>query len=141
MAQWPYNDPNILEFKIEDLKKDPAASMTHIMDFFNLLDSREENFLFKYKGIVNRILHKFNLPFLFKQKKIARKDIYRIHDAISFKKLAKGRSFGEVDTTSHYRSGADGDWKNHFNEEHKAYFKEKYGQLLIKLGYEKNLEW
>ena len=34
-----------------------------------------------------------------------------------------------------------GDWANHFEAEHVAYFKEHYGGLLIKLGYEKDDDW
>lgn len=32
-------------------------------------------------------------------------------------------------------------WKEYFNEEHKKIFKEKYGNLLIQLGYEKDNNW
>ena len=39
------------------------------------------------------------------------------------------------------RKGISGDWKNHFNEKHKAIFKHNAGELLIKLGYETNLDW
>lgn len=40
-----------------------------------------------------------------------------------------------------FRSGKTGEWKKHFTEEHKALFKEAAGDLLIKLGYEKNNDW
>ena len=40
-----------------------------------------------------------------------------------------------------FRKGEIGNWKNEFNEEHKAAFKEIAGQLLIQLGYEKNYKW
>ena len=39
------------------------------------------------------------------------------------------------------RKGIAGDWKNHFNDKHKAIFKRNAGELLVKLGYEVNLEW
>ncbi|HKI46863.1 MAG TPA: sulfotransferase domain-containing protein [Balneolales bacterium] len=39
------------------------------------------------------------------------------------------------------RKGIAGDWKNYFNEKHKAIFKQNAGELLIKLGYENDLEW
>jgi sulfotransferase 6B1 len=40
-----------------------------------------------------------------------------------------------------FRSGKTGEWKKHFKDEHKKIFKEVAGDLLIKLGYEKDSEW
>lgn len=40
-----------------------------------------------------------------------------------------------------FRSGKTGEWKKYFNDEHKRIFKEIAGELLIKLGYEKDLDW
>ncbi len=40
-----------------------------------------------------------------------------------------------------FRSGKTGEWKKHFTKEHKKIFKEVAGNLLIKLGYEKNNDW
>lgn len=40
-----------------------------------------------------------------------------------------------------FREGKIGSWKKHFTEEHKKLFKEVAGQLLIDLGYEKDLNW
>ncbi len=37
--------------------------------------------------------------------------------------------------------GKPSSWKEYFNEEHKAAVKEEIGNLLIELGYEKNLDW
>lgn len=40
-----------------------------------------------------------------------------------------------------FRSGKTGEWKKHFTAEHKMIFKEVAGDLLIRLGYEKNKDW
>lgn len=40
-----------------------------------------------------------------------------------------------------FREGQIGSWKKHFTEENKKLFKEIAGQLLIDLGYEKDLNW
>lgn len=40
-----------------------------------------------------------------------------------------------------YRSGKTGGWKEHFMAEHKKLFKDVAGDLLMKLGYEKNNDW
>ncbi len=39
------------------------------------------------------------------------------------------------------RKGIIGDWKNHFTNNHKQFFKETTGDLLITLGYEKDMNW
>ena len=40
-----------------------------------------------------------------------------------------------------FRSGKTGEWKKHFKDEHKAFFKENAGDLLVRLGYEKDNNW
>ena len=40
-----------------------------------------------------------------------------------------------------FRSGKTGEWKKHFTGEHKKIFKEAAGELLVKLGYEKDADW
>ncbi len=40
-----------------------------------------------------------------------------------------------------FRSGKTGEWKKHFTPGHKRVFKEVAGDLLIKLGYEKDNDW
>ncbi len=40
-----------------------------------------------------------------------------------------------------FRSGKTGEWKKYFTDKHKKIFKEVAGDLLVKLGYEKNNDW
>jgi hypothetical protein len=40
-----------------------------------------------------------------------------------------------------FRSGKTGEWKKHFTEAHKKIFKDAAGDLLLKLGYEKDNGW
>lgn len=40
-----------------------------------------------------------------------------------------------------FRSGKTGEWKKHFTDRHKKIFKEAAGDLLIRLGYEKDDGW
>ena len=40
-----------------------------------------------------------------------------------------------------FRSGKTGEWKKYFTDEHKKIFKGTAGDLLVKLGYEKNNDW
>jgi hypothetical protein len=59
----------------------------------------------------------------------------------SFEKLSKGRKRGEEDSTSFFRKGVAGDWKNVFTEKDREIFKEEAGALLVKLGYEEDDDW
>jgi hypothetical protein len=59
----------------------------------------------------------------------------------SFKSKSKGRNLGDVDIKSHTRQGLPGDWKNHFTPKMKELFKERFGEVLIMTGYEKNYDW
>jgi len=40
-----------------------------------------------------------------------------------------------------FRSGKTGGWKEHFTDEHKKLFKDVAGDLLVRLGYEKDDDW
>ena len=40
-----------------------------------------------------------------------------------------------------FRSGKTGEWNKYFTEEHKKTFKDVAGDLLVKLGYEKDNDW
>ncbi|RPI96266.1 MAG: hypothetical protein EHM40_01690 [Chloroflexi bacterium] len=40
-----------------------------------------------------------------------------------------------------FRSGKTGEWKKYFTEEHRKTFKEAAGDLLVRLGYEKDNNW
>lgn len=61
-------------------------------------------------------------------------------DLHSFEKRA-GRKPGEEDVNSHHRKGIVGDWQNYFDQKLTDEFKKRYGDVLIKTGYEKNLNW
>jgi hypothetical protein len=40
-----------------------------------------------------------------------------------------------------FRSGKTGEWKKHFAEEHRKLFKDIAGDLLVRLGYERDNDW
>jgi len=68
-------------------------------------------------------------------------EIAEIVDRYSFEKLSQGRKQGDENVFSHYRKGISGDWKNYFDKNHILLFKRIAGQLLIDLGYERNIDW
>ena len=63
-----------------------------------------------------------------------------IADKFSFKNKSK-RKFKLSKGKSHLRSGRAKQWESIFEDVHKQRFKELYGDLLIKLGYEENNDW
>ena len=151
---WDYDQPNVMEIKMEDLTKDSPAYLTRIMDFLGYLvpEGEQDNGSLKsFQMSLNRWnmkgrrympgrLPMFPLPTR-RYDTIPRETITQVHDDFSFKKLSGGRKPGEENRKSHYRKGKAGDWANHFSEDHRAYFKEKFGDLLIKLGYEEDHNW
>ncbi|MBI2902843.1 MAG: sulfotransferase domain-containing protein [Candidatus Methylomirabilis oxyfera] len=58
-----------------------------------------------------------------------------LYDRQRFERHSKGRRQGDEDQYSHYRKGASGDWRNHFDRSVMAYFSHKTGDLLEVLGY------
>lgn len=58
----------------------------------------------------------------------------------SFEKLS-GRALGQEDVRSHYRNGLAGDWRRHLRGEVKQAFRERYGGLVVRGGYETGPDW
>lgn len=65
-------------------------------------------------------------------------EILNVHD---FRAKTGGRDPGEEDVLSHYRKGVHGDWANHCTPRLVRHFKDKYNDLLLKLGYEHQKDW
>jgi hypothetical protein len=58
-----------------------------------------------------------------------------------FEARTGGRKPGAEDPTSHERKGVAGDWKNHFTDRVAKVFKDRYGELLVAAGYERDDRW
>lgn len=58
-----------------------------------------------------------------------------------FENLTGGRKLGEEDRFAHLRKGTPGDWRNHFTPRVTEMFKERFGEVLIRTGYEKDNDW
>tara|TARA_E500000318_G_scaffold85651_4_gene81840 strand:+ start:19663 stop:20568 length:906 start_codon:yes stop_codon:yes gene_type:complete len=67
--------------------------------------------------------------------------IEKITKANSFSAMSGGREKGRESGTDFARKGVAGDWKNHFDDEIRAKYKEIIGQTLIDFGYEQSLDW
>jgi hypothetical protein len=68
--------------------------------------------------------------------------VRRCVEATSFERRTNGRKQGQEDPTSvALRKGVAGDWRNVFTERDREVFKEEAGKALVRLGYEKDLDW
>lgn len=113
MLLWEYGaKTSILELRFEDMIAQPVASFERVLTHMGFMPAR-----------VSRLM------------------LEEILERHSFKNLSGGRAPGEEDATSHYRRGQPGDWRNHLDAEHIAYFKSLYNPLLLKLGYETREDW
>jgi hypothetical protein len=73
---------------------------------------------------------------------IAGLDLEGIVQRNSFNTLKKRWDEAHPDKRgSHYRKGQSGDWANHLQAESREMFKRRYGELLIRLGYEQDDRW
>ena len=111
MLRWDYSIPNVLELKMEDLTTQSFEKYYEILKFLDLIP------------------------------KISTRKLDKIIHNNRFSVMAGGRKPGEENVHHHFRKGVAGDWINHFTDDHKKYFKDKYNDLLVRLGYEKDENW
>jgi lipopolysaccharide transport system ATP-binding protein len=98
--------------------------------------------LLKYEDLLNadeRLLcelfvERLKLP-------VSRRRIGRAVREMRFEKLTGGRGRGKEDLNSHLRRGVAGDWRNHFTPRVKERVKERFGDLLVRTGYESSRDW
>lgn len=72
---------------------------------------------------------------------VQRRNFRRIVERTRFERLSGGRERGEEDPSSHFRKGVPGDWRRYFDAPLKDAFKERWGELLIATGYERDRDW
>jgi len=112
MGDWMYDHGNIYESRFEILTTWPEVEFKNIFKFLGLLPDP-----------------------------LTPELLTEILEANAFARLTGGRKKGIEDVESHYRKGIPGDWRNHLHGSNKEVVKERYGQLLIDLGYEQNMDW
>lgn len=147
MSSWDYSLPNVMEVKFEELILNPFGVFLRILRFLDILDESNTGLKAVPSYLLNRLLSRLARATSLCSK--ARPVRFKVHPCIAlgivykydFERLSGGRKPGEESEKHHYRKGISGDWKNHFNDEHKGFFKSHYESLLIKLGYETNSEW
>jgi hypothetical protein len=94
----------------------------------------------RYEDLLERPREEIRQLLEFLGAETSEQSVERCVDAASFEKLTKGRRRGE-EAADFVRKGIAGDWRNVFTEQDKQTFKEVAGDVLIKLGYEKDDNW
>lgn len=154
MNRWDYDQDVVLEIRMEDLTADPVTHFTRIARFLHLVDTEPSSGI---RGAVRHIAMRSNrwnhrgrrfmpgrIP-MFPVPKTPQNTlpvdlISTIVENRSFEKLT-GRKKGEENRDTHLRKGVPGDWVNHFEPEHIRVFKDRYNDLLLKLGYVDRPDW
>jgi hypothetical protein len=95
----------------------------------------------RYEDLLEKPEEEFGRLLAFLGTEASEETVRRCVSVASFERFSKGRKRGEEDSSSFFRKGVAGDWKNVFTEEDKRVFKEEAGELLVKLGYEKDNDW
>ena len=65
----------------------------------------------------------------------------RCVDTNAFERWTEGRKPGQEESSSFYRKGEAGDWRNAFTERDKDIFKRAAGKTLVEIGYERDADW
>lgn len=155
IAAWDYERDEILEIKMEAIIACPYEPMVKAFAHLGLVDDRAGQGdptgeqarptaaparLQRARAAARRLLRPRPDPAL-APRHLPVSTLLELVYQNRFSKIAEGRSQGEEDVTSHYRKGIAGDWANYFTAEHRRVFKERYGDALLRLGYEKDLDW
>jgi Sulfotransferase domain len=145
MYNWDYSREDILELRMEDVVTRPYSQMLEVMSFLQLLDHRDLVPLRRIGWVlwkaIRRIEWRTGASFRIRPQAIPAERLLGIVWEHDFAKKSGGRKPGEEDPKSHFRKGQSGDWRNHFAPRHVRFFKDHYGDLLLKLGYETNSDW
>ncbi|MGH7858702.1 MAG: sulfotransferase domain-containing protein [Candidatus Binatia bacterium] len=147
MYEWNYDNPDVLELRIEDVTANPYQRALEVFRFLGLVEDERFGVLARARHLAvtaGRSIASLGRGVVrspFSLKALPAERLLGIVYENDFTRKSGGRKPGEEDVTSHYRKGVAGDWMNHFRPEHVAMFKKKYDDVLVKLGYENDDRW
>lgn len=145
ISEWNYGErEEILEMRMEEISADPDTKFREVFQHLGIFDeSSDLSFSSRISFLVNQLHRRSKGASLVKLPcgQVSAAHLDRQLEKSSFQRLAKGRTQGEVDEKSHYRSGKHGDWRNHFTPKVLDAFQERFGDLVVRLGYEKSEDW
>jgi len=140
LAGWNNHNPRVYETRYEDLTTAPFEEFSKILEFLGIPmpQAGMANRAARAKLAANGLLQRFGMSVPVGG--IPPQWLRALLDKNSFQKIA-GRQKGQEDQKSHYRKGVAGDWVNYLTGANKELFKTRWGQLVVDLGYEKDLDW
>ena len=143
LARWNYQRPQMLELKMEDLVRDSYEGLIEVFLHLGLVDPEEVSLAEELQRIAARAKAAVEPPRTTPTptRRLQRVELLHVIHSHRFSKKAGGRHVGQEDSRSHYRRGEAGDWRNHFTPSLAARFNERYGKLLLDLGYERDEGW
>lgn len=148
MAGWNYQQPHVLEVKMEDLITDREKMWTLVFTHLEMLRPDGGTDPSRGMGAVRwNLAARRGTPrtFSYLRKVLPKVPMDRLPqgyvgnalDRFTFSKMSKSdRKPGEEDVNNHYRKGVPGDWRNHLTPRHLRIFRDRYGDLVERLGYE-----
>ena len=144
MRDWNYGEARVMNLKMEELSAAPYQSFLDIFRFLELLDEQvfpePRQQITLVRSIVNKLHRRGYVPFALPIARLPAEKLLGVVFQNRYEKKA-GCVKGEENPNRHYRKGKAGDWTNHFTPQHVDAFKEKVGDLLVRLGYETNDSW
>lgn len=145
IAGWDYEQPNVLELRQEDVTKAPYDHFLRIFDFLGLLDDADytkgDRIRYDLRTAWNAIAARAPAVPTYPLRQLPGERLLGIVYEFRFAKISGGRKRGTEDEESHYRKGTPGDWRNHFDPPLLEAFQERYGDLVVDLGYETDRDW
>lgn len=147
LSTWRYREqPSILELRMEDLIADPLTAWRPIFGHLQLAEPERSSIDFARWGLLRWNLAKRRgkpAALAYARRYLPAAPLRRLPaaylpevlDRYSFESLT-GRTLGQEDPGHHYRRGVAGDWRNHLKPVHLKAFRDRFGDLVERLGYE-----
>jgi hypothetical protein len=145
IADWDYANDAVLEWRMEDLIRDPYGGFLKICDHLGLLRDVEPLRAAEHIRVwLPRLLNR-SRRWPFRELRLRRdataETVLGAAHRFRFEARSGGRARGREDVDSPVRKGVAGDWINHFSRCHAEAFDTQFGDLLVNLGYEQDSEW
>lgn len=139
MVRWDYGQEHVLELKHEEITADPYRRFLEVFEHLGVLDTshyaKKDWPGYLLSSALNILHRRSALVPRRKRATIPGERLLGIVYDQRFEKHAGNRKRGQTDTSSHYRSGKSGDWRDHFEPRHVEAFRARYGDLVERLGY------
>lgn len=124
----------------------PCLWGEHVLSWLHRGPQTSEMLVVKYENLLSDCCRELKRIADFIGLEVESKQLQDAVEAASFEnmrhlELARGRPYQSEGPEIFTRKGKSGEWREFFGPEEKALFKEREGEALLILGYEKDEEW